>query len=213
MNKIFIALAIAMVAAFASIGQAQAQVQTGLAFANNAAGNTHKFSGTFNVTIDQSGTNFSIVSITPNGSNTNKVNQVSAEFFDGSYTADVNVAPTTVAGGTNSPAYNSWGAGSVGGNGILGWSTALPGDLGGTSGNTFASASGGSFTYAVGPATPGFLTIQLTSSNSIYAGDDYSARFPITVSVTPEATSVALFLAGLLPLALVMWRRSANKLS
>jgi len=170
--------------------------------------------GSYHVVVSANtlSTSFQVVSVVANGgaqTPTSNVFQVRMYFYSGKNETGVNIGPVSFTPGSTggiSPANNNWGAALVsnagGGNpqfshyGEFKNVNAPANDILRTGANTWGQ--NGAFTL---PTGVGSIEFQLND------GFAYVADF----NVVPEASSLALLLPALIPMGLVLRRRSARK--
>jgi len=169
--------------------------------------------GNYNVAIyEDSIWNFHVNSIASNGSALN-VTKVDVEFFKGLNATGTPLLDgyTTEMAGTNAGVWTNWGAGhhvNIGGGGFEYFTGAA---------NAIQGAGGNQFTQQTLAGLPGYFVLNTSNAKSfqviLETGSTgyYSEVFNITDFSTPEASSLALLLPGLVPLGIAVRRRRAAR--
>jgi hypothetical protein len=171
--------------------------------------------GTYNVVIfEDSIFSFHINSVTSNANpaNTPDVDQVRMYFYKGlNGTGQALGSTATLMGGTDALGTN-WGV-AHSGNIYEQYTGQASTAIKGAGGNLFQQQAGGYFNLGWGPESnfhgvAQSFTIQL---QQIGTADQWSETFNITDFSTPETSSFALLLPGLVPLGIVLRRRIARR--
>jgi hypothetical protein len=215
MKKIFITLVIAVFASLATIGQAKA----GVLLSGNTIGNGGGATGSYHVVIDEnSNYNFKVASITANGgaqAPNDNVDKIKITFYSGKNATGSVITVTGNIGtaGVNTASSN-WGAAvpTTGGYDDFFSPSKNSGLLLANGSNTFATDTGGKGVIPGEVVVNHTLTAQSVTVAMTDEADSYFATFNAQALPAPEGASIALFLAGLLPLAFVLRRRAGSKL-
>jgi len=193
----------AMVMAFAGSAGA-GTLYNGTTFGNAGA------TSSYNVQVyEDSIFNFHVNSITANPTALN-VTTVEVIFFTkANEMGSIASTTTNLMAGTNGPSYTNWGLGHSmsGGAGIMyqNFKGTVSTAIQGAGTNSFAQQSGGYFNVTTGNARS--FEVLLETGGVSY----YDVKFNITDFSTPEASTFALLLPGLVPLGIALRRRRATR--
>jgi hypothetical protein len=199
MKKIIALGAVAMLGMVACVKPAQAATTYNFDIVGTDLGST----GGYHVVLQQnSPTQFQLISVRANpagggssGAPNTNVDRITLAFWTDFFVTKDNVVSGTGTGGTDVGGTN-WGAGAVGADTNT-WrysNSSVP--------NTLLDDGSNTFTTSVGSV------INLTSTVAVIhvVGQD-GHQYEATLTIVPEASSMAMFLPGLLPLGVFLRRR------
>lgn len=187
---------------------------------NGTAAGVNGTVGSYHVAIfEDSLYSFRINSIASNAnpSSTDNATQVRLYFFTGLNGTGTKIQSiATLMGGTNAGVWNNWGLAHQG-NFYEQFTGANGTAIKGAGGNLFSQQAGGYFNInwgpgsgngGIGPLNAHSVVVQLQRGGS---NDTWIDTFNITDTSTPEASSLALLLPGLVPLGIALRRRIVRK--